>query len=79
VGNGRCAICFGWDYGNSTPLLQSGAQGVIVESFVGDESLEIDACDVRWPQSFEQNCQAAQLELGGVGTSSVHAAASPFK
>jgi len=47
-GDGGCAIRFGWDHGNSAPLVQCGAQGVVVESFVGDESLEIDACDQRF-------------------------------
>src|SRR5258708_7586678 len=47
-GNGRCAIRFGWDHGNSAPLVHCGAQGVVVESFVGDESLEIEACDQRF-------------------------------
>ena len=48
VGNRRCAIRFGWDHSNSAPLVQYGAQGVVVESFVGDESLEIDARDQRF-------------------------------
>ena len=48
VGNGRCAIRFGWNHGNSAALVQYGTQGVVIESFVGNESLEIDACDQRF-------------------------------
>jgi hypothetical protein len=45
VGNGRCAIRLGWDHSNSASLVEYGAHGVVVESFIGDESLEIDARD----------------------------------
>jgi len=48
VGNRRCAIRLGWDHSNSAPLVEYCAQGVVVESFVGDESLEIDARDQRF-------------------------------
>ena len=48
VGNRRFAIRLGWDHSNSAPLVEYGAQGIVVESFVGDESLEIDARDQRF-------------------------------
>jgi hypothetical protein len=47
IGNGRFAVRFGRDDGGGAALVQRGAQGIVVEGFVPDEGIKIDACDQR--------------------------------
>jgi hypothetical protein len=41
-------VVTGGDTSNSASLVEYGARGVVVESFIGGESLEIDARDQRF-------------------------------
>ena len=45
--DGRVAIRLRRDDGDRAAFIESGAQGVLVERLVGDESLKIDARDER--------------------------------
>jgi hypothetical protein len=47
VGDGRFAIGLGRDDGGGAPIVQDGAQGVVVEGLVGDERAERDADEKR--------------------------------
>src|SRR5262249_38897901 len=45
VGNERLSISFRRDNGERTPRVQLGAYSVVIESLVGDQRLEVDACN----------------------------------
>jgi hypothetical protein len=45
VRDGRFAIYLGRDLGGGAPVVQGGAQGVVVEGLVGDERAERDAVE----------------------------------
>ncbi len=45
--NGRFAVRLCRDDSGGAALIERGAQGVVVEGFVSDQGIEIDACDQR--------------------------------
>src|ERR1043166_8068087 len=47
VRDGQLAVVLGRDDGERTPLVEFGAQGIIVERLVADECRELDVCDQR--------------------------------